>query len=57
MAYAQHLGGSSLTEDAATAATDLLSDLRHLFDALGVDWEQAVASAEGYYRDEIFGLL
>lgn len=57
VAYAQHLGGSSLTEDAATAATDLLSDLRHLFDALGVDWEQAVASAEGYYRDEIFGQL
>lgn len=57
VAYAEHLGGSSLTEDVATAATDLLSDLRHLFDALGVEWEQAVASSDGYYRDEIFGQL
>jgi len=37
VAYAQHLGDSSLTAEVETAATDLLSDLRHLFDVLGID--------------------
>jgi hypothetical protein len=42
VAYAQHLGNASLTEEVETAAADLLSDLRHLFDALGMDWEATV---------------
>ena len=57
VAYAQHLGNGSLTEEVETAATDLLSDLRHLFDALGVDWEAAVSSSDDHYRGEIFGQL
>jgi hypothetical protein len=57
VAYAQHLGGGSLTEEVETAATDLLSDLRHLFDAFGIDWEAAVSSSDDYYRGEIFGQL
>jgi hypothetical protein len=57
VAYAQHLGSGSLTEEVETAATDLLSDLRHLFDALGVDWEAAVSSSDDHYRGEIFGQL
>jgi hypothetical protein len=50
-------GNGSLTEEVETAATDLLSDLRHLFDALGVDWEAAVSSSDDHYRGEIFGQL
>ena len=57
VAYAQHLGNASLTEEVETAAADLLSDLRHLFDALGIDWEAAVSSSDGHYRGEIFGQL
>jgi hypothetical protein len=57
VAYAQHLGGGSLTGEVETAATDLVSDLRHLFDALGIDWEAAVSSSDGHYRGEIFGQL
>ena len=56
VAYAQHLGNASLTEEAETAATDLLSDLRHMFDALGIDREE-VSSSDGHYRGEIFGEL
>ncbi len=57
VAYAQHLGNASLTEEVETAAADLLSDLRHLFDALGIDWEAAVSSSDDHYRGEIFGQL
>jgi hypothetical protein len=53
VAYAQHLGNARLTEEVETAATDL----RHLFDALGIDWEAAVSSSDGHYRGEIFGQL
>ncbi|QNJ90018.1 DUF4262 domain-containing protein (plasmid) [Mycolicibacterium fluoranthenivorans] len=55
VAYATHLGGSSLTEEVETAASDLLCDMRHLFDALGVDWEAAVTRSDDHYRGEIFG--
>ena len=57
VAYAQHLGGATLTEEVEVAAGDLLGDLRHLFDALGVEWDAAVASSEVHYRAEIFGEL
>lgn len=57
VAYAQHLGGASLSEEIEVAASDLLGDLRHLFDALGVEWDAAVASSDGHYRAEIFGEL
>lgn len=57
VAYAQHLGKASLSEEVETAATDLMWDLRHLFDVLGVDWEAAVSSSDGHYRGEIFGQL
>lgn len=57
VAYAQHLGGASLTEEVEVAAGDLLGDLRHLFDALGIEWAAAAAAAEEHYRAEIFGEL
>ncbi|MGJ6127207.1 DUF4262 domain-containing protein [Mycolicibacterium sp. Y3] len=50
--YAQRVAGGSLTDEAASA----VSDLRHLCDGLGVDWEAAVASSDTNYRDEILGL-
>ena len=57
IAYATHLGKDSLGEEVETVTTDLLSDLRHLFDALGVDWEATVVRTEDHYRAEIFGEL
>ncbi|MDO2394781.1 DUF4262 domain-containing protein [Mycobacterium avium subsp. hominissuis] len=57
VAYAQHVGGASLSEEIEVAAGDLLGDLRHLFDALGVDWDAAVEASGGHYRAEIFGEL
>lgn len=56
-AYAVHLGGATLTEEISVAAGDLLADLRHLFDALGLDWDGALESAEVHYRAEIVGEL
>ena len=57
VAYAEHLGGASLTEEIEVAATDLLGDLRHLFDALGADLEVAVEVSRVHYRAEIRGTL
>jgi len=57
VAYAVHLGGATLTEEISVAAGDLLADLRHLFDALGLDWDAALASADMHYRAEIVGEL
>ena len=54
--YAQLVAGGSLTDEAVSAVSDLLSDLRHLCDGLGIDWEAAVASSDTNYRDEILGL-
>lgn len=56
VAYAQRVSGGSLTDEAASTVSDLLSDLRHLCDGLGIDWEAAVASSDINYRDEILGL-
>lgn len=56
VSYTQRVAGGSLTDEAASAVSDLLSDLRHLCDGLGVDWEAAVASSDTNYRDEILGL-
>jgi hypothetical protein len=57
VAYATYLGKGSLSEEVETAATDLLTDLRHLFDALGLDWEATAVRTEDHYRAEIFGEL
>jgi hypothetical protein len=35
----------------------MLGDLRHLFDALGLDWEQAMSTVDVNYRAEILGEL
>lgn len=36
IAYASHLGGQSLVDELETVTGDLLGDLLHLFDALGL---------------------
>lgn len=57
VAYAEHVGGASLSEEVETAATDLVSDLRHLFDALDIDWQAVVSASDNHYRGEIFEQL
>jgi hypothetical protein len=42
-------------EPLATALSDLLGDLRHLADALGVDYDDADATADMHYCAEIHG--
>ncbi|MCV7283733.1 DUF4262 domain-containing protein [Mycolicibacterium wolinskyi] len=53
--YAMDLGKSGLDAELDTAATDMLADLRHLFDALGMDWEASLATADRNYCAEILG--
>ncbi|UQX13402.1 DUF4262 domain-containing protein [Candidatus Mycobacterium methanotrophicum] len=53
LGYATWLGKGTLE----TTASDMLADLRHLFDALGLDWEDAMSSVERNYRAEILGEL
>lgn len=55
--YATHLGGASLGSELETAATDMLADVRHLFDALGMDWQAALSTVDRNYRAEILGEL
>ncbi|WP_076207157.1 DUF4262 domain-containing protein [Mycolicibacterium fortuitum] len=55
--YATHLGGASLGSELETAATDMLADVRHLFDALGLDWQDALSTVDRNYRAEILGEL
>jgi hypothetical protein len=53
IAYSSHLGKERLVEGLGTVVSDLLGDLRHLFDALDVDWEATAESALEHYRGEI----
>lgn len=55
VAYATHLGRGHLGDEPETVLADLLSDLHHLADALGVAWIAAAARAERYYGEEIAG--
>lgn len=53
--YASHM--RCLRGDIETVVHDMFGDLRHLIDALGLDWEAAVETAERNYRYEILGQL
>ena len=55
--YATHLGGASLSSELETSVTDMLADVRHLFDALGLDWHDALSTVDRNYRAEILGEL
>ena len=44
-------------DDLDTSVADLLANLRHLCDALGVDFDIANHRAERYYDDEIHGVI
>lgn len=57
LGYASFLGRGKLTGELETRASDLLADLRHMYDALGLDWEDAMSSVERNYRSEILGEL
>lgn len=56
-AYANHVGKGSLGGEVETAIADLLGDLRHMCDALDVDWDGAAARAESYHHHEVLGEL
>lgn len=53
VAYAERVGGESNEVD--TQLSDLLADLRHLCDALGLDYDAADATAHMHYCREIHG--
>lgn len=55
VAYARQLRSPLPETEVETAVSDLVGDLRHLFDALGLDWDDAVGRAERYHQDEITG--
>ncbi|MBE5477993.1 hypothetical protein E3G68_005347 [Mycobacteroides abscessus] len=55
IAYANHLGDQSLVEELETVTGDLLGDLLHLFDALGLDWEEIRERGERFHREEVLG--
>lgn len=46
-------GCGTETDDFETAITDLVGDLRHLADALGVDFRQVIWRSSRYYREEL----
>ena len=53
--YATFLGQGKC--ELVSTASDMLADVRHLFDALGLDWEDAMSRVERNYRAEILGEL
>jgi len=57
LGYATFLGKGKLKCELETTASDMLADLRHLYDALGLDWEDAMSSVDRNYRAEILGEL
>lgn len=52
-AYARRVGKRALVEEPDTVLMNLLSDMRHLFDALGFSWAEAVRAADMHYHAEI----
>lgn len=53
--YATYMGKTSLEDELETTATDMLADLRHMFDAVGLDWDECLCAADVNYREEILG--
>jgi hypothetical protein len=54
IAFTDVVGGG---EDLETQLSDLLGDLQHLADALGVDWDEAVRRGNRFYGEEILGVV
>lgn len=55
--YVQHLDDGSLTGELESVVSDLLADLRHLCDALNLDWDEMDVRARRNYVAEIIGDL
>lgn len=53
--YMRLVGDSG--EDLKIGVTDLLGDLHHLADAVGVDWDEALDDSSRHYRAEVAGEL
>jgi hypothetical protein len=52
MTFAHATGMVRAGEDNATVLGDLLADLMHWCDRLGIDFDAALAKARGMYKDE-----
>lgn len=55
--YVERTFGAPEEEDFDTLIPDLMSDLLHLCDAVGVDIDQALYKARDQYEDELRGVM
>ncbi|WP_082993074.1 hypothetical protein [Mycobacterium sp. 1245111.1] len=55
MAYGAYLNDATVNEDLQSSVSDLLGDLRHLCDAVGVDWDRAVERSGRDHFSEVRG--
>ncbi len=55
MAYGACVNDATIDEDLQTSFTDMLGDLRHLCDAVGVDWDRAVERSGRDHFSEVRG--
>ena len=58
--YAEFVLGwqsGAINEDPSTAMQDLLADLRHLADAMGIDFEDVYANAAAHYHLDLEGRM
>lgn len=55
MAYGAYLDDATIDEGLQFSVSDLLGDLRHLCDAVGVDWDRAVERSGRDHFSEVRG--
>jgi hypothetical protein len=55
MAYGAYVNDATIDEDLQSSVSDMLGDLRHLCDAVGVDWDRAVERSGRDHFSEVRG--
>ena len=55
MAYGAYRSDATIDEELQSSFTDMLGDLRHLCDAVGVDWDRAVERSDRDHDAEVRG--
>lgn len=53
LVYCQRTGSDFKDDHHRTAFTDLLTDMRHLADQYGVDFDDVVGISEYHYKEEV----
>ena len=53
LTHCQSTGTDFKDDDHRTVFTDLLTDMRHLADQYGVDFDDAVGVSEYHYKEEV----